>query len=203
LTALKIYDILESCCRRQEEEMTKTKLLGGTLGMIITIGLSTPALSAPAVINPVSEQVYAKSAPTTAAKVVKQKREYRVAKSSDAKDMMGYKKSLYRGKWYSKKWESTRKCIMFRESRFNYKSANKTSSARGAYQFLDNFWRDGLVHMMLKESKKENDGLEDNIRKLFNKPVHEWNRYYQDRAFFTAWRNGEGRAHWQGQGYTC
>jgi muramidase (phage lysozyme) len=176
--------------------MTKTKLLGGMLGMMIALGLSTPALSAPGVVNPVSEQVYAKSAPTATVQVVKTTHEQRVARSKDAKDMMGYEKSLYQGKWYSKKWENTRKCIMHRESRFNYKSANRTSSARGAYQFLDNFWRDSLVWMMLKESKKTNDGLSKEIRSLRKKPIHEWNRYYQDRAFFTAWRHKDGMKHW-------
>jgi len=173
------------------------------LGMVIALILSAPALSAPAITVPVSEQVYAKSAPTATVQVVKATKEYRVAKSKDAKDMMGYEKSLYQGKWYNKKWESLRKCIMYGESRFNYKSANKTSSARGAYQFLDNFWRDSLVWMMLKESKELKDGLSKNIKKLRNKPIHEWNRYYQDRAFFTAWRNKSGMKHWNQFNSNC
>lgn len=127
---------------------------------------------------------------------VKVHREYRVAKSKDAKDMKGFEPSLYRGKWYTSKTEDTRKCIMYRESRFSYHAANKTSSARGAYQFLDNSWREGLVYMFVKESKQTNDGLIKEARKLFDKPIHKWNRYWQDRAFFTAWRFGEGKHHW-------
>ena len=176
--------------------MTKTKLLGGMLGMVLVLGLSTSALSTPTLADSISEQVYAKSAPTATVQVVKTTREYRAAKSKDAKDMMGYEDSLYQGKWYKKKWEKIRKCIMYGESRFNYRSANKTSSARGAYQFLDRQWRDGLVYMLLEESRESKDGLSKKIKSLRNNPIHSWNRYYQDRAFFTAWNNKKGMKHW-------
>jgi len=172
-------------------KMTKTKLLGGILGMVIVMSTALPAIAEPA-----PNQVYAKSAPTATNQVVKSSHEYRIAQSKDAKDMMGYEPSLYKGKWYDSKWENTRKCIMHGESRFNYRSANKTSSARGAYQFLDRAWRVSLTFMMLEESKENNDGLSKELKKLRNKPIHEWNRYYQDRSFFTAWRHGAGKKHW-------
>ena len=92
---------------------------------------------------------------------------------------------------------------MKRESRFSYRAANKSSSARGAYQFLDSQWRDGLVWMMLKESKKTKDGLSAEIKTLFDKPIHKWSRYYQDRAFYTAWQNGSGKKHWYYPGHNC
>lgn len=115
-----------------------------------------------------------------------------------AQSTKGYHPSLYQGKWYAKKWEDERKCIMQRESHFNYKAANKSSSARGAYQFLDSQWRDGLVWMMLDEG-----GDVKEIKSLRDKPIHKWNRYYQDRAFFTAWRHGEGKHHWYYPGHNC
>ena len=111
---------------------------------------------------------------------------------------IGYQHSVYKGKWYHSKWEDERKCIMKRESRFNYRAANRTSSARGAYQFLDSKWRDGLVWMMLDEG-----GNVKEIKSLRNKPIHKWNRYYQDRAFFTAWRHGKGKHHWYYPGHNC
>jgi hypothetical protein len=126
-------------------------------------------------------------------------REYRMATSKDAKKLKGYKKSLYRGKYYHPDQEKFRWCVMKRESHHNYRAANKTSSARGAYQFLDSQWREGLSYMMVKESKKSDDGLIANIRNLKGKPIHSWNRYYQDRAFFTALNyNGKwsGKKHW-------
>ena len=179
--------------------MTKTKLLGGLvaimIGALIGFFLAAPAKA--------SSMVYAKSVPTATERVVYMSAEHRAAESIVALDMKGFKPSLYRGKWYSPRWENTRKCIMFRESRHNYRAANKTSSARGAYQFLDRQWRDGLVWMMLKESKNNKDGLRESIKQLRDKPIHAWSRYYQDRAFFTAWRNGAGKKHWALQGSRC
>jgi len=111
---------------------------------------------------------------------------------------VGYEVSQYKGKWYSPKWEDERKCIMKRESHYNYRAANKTSSARGAYQFLDSQWRKGLVWMMLDEG-----GNVKEIKSLRDKPINKWSRYYQDRAFFTAWRNGSGKHHWYHSGIKC
>jgi hypothetical protein len=179
--------------------MTKTKLLGGLVAIIVgaLIGFF---LAAPA---KASETAYAKSVPTATGKVVYKSAEHRAAESPVALDMKGYQPSLYRGKWYSPRWENTRKCIMKRESHHNYRAANKSSSARGAYQFLDSQWRNGLVWMMIKESKNNKDGLVISIKKLRNKPIHAWSRYYQDRAFFTAWRHGAGNKHWAYPGSRC
>jgi len=112
---------------------------------------------------------------------------------------IGYTESFYQGKWYSKTIEPVRKCIMYRESRFNYNAANKTSSARGAYQFLDRSWRVSLTHMLMPEHKDR----KKEVKELRNKPIHEWSRYWQDAAFFTVWRFGEGRKHWNLQGNQC
>ena len=115
-----------------------------------------------------------------------------------ASSTKGYAPSLYEGKWYDKKWEDERKCIMRRESRYNYRATNSSSSAAGAYQFLDSQWRDGLVWMMLDEG-----GNKSQIKSLRNKPINKWSRYYKDRAFFTAWRHGKGAKHWYHDGIRC
>lgn len=115
-----------------------------------------------------------------------------------ASSTKGYAPSLYEGKWYDEKWEDERKCIMRRESRYNYRATNSSSSAAGAYQFLDSQWRDGLVWMMLDEG-----GNRSEIKSLRNKPINKWSRYYQDRAFFTAWRHGKGAKHWYHDGIRC
>ena len=122
--------------------------------------------------------------------------EFQAAVTKDAKDLKGYEKSLYRGKYYYKGQESWRKCVMKRESNYRYKAKNRSSSASGAYQFLDNSWRDGLVWMMIKESKKTGDDLDPYLRDLFDVHITQWNRYFQDRAFFTA-LNFEGK--WAGK----
>ena len=118
------------------------------------------------------------------------------ASSRNASDLRGFQPSLYRGKWYSPKSEKIRECIMRRESHHNYSARNRSSSARGAYQFLDNSWRSGLVWMFLAESKETRDGLGRHALRLRGKPISTWDRYWQDRAFWTAWRNGAGRHHW-------
>jgi hypothetical protein len=134
--------------------------------------------------------------PVTHVPQVAQSKDYKIAHSKEAQDWKGFEPSLYTGKWFSPRHNKVRKCIMQRESRHNYRAANKTSSARGAYQFLDNSWRVPLTHMMIAESKQTNDGLIPQIKDLRNKPIHKWNRYYQDRAFWTAWRFGKGAHHW-------
>lgn len=122
--------------------------------------------------------------------------EFQAAVTKQAKDLKGYEKSLYRGKYYYKGQESWRKCVMKRESNYRYKAKNRSSSASGAYQFLDNNWREGLVWMMIKESKKTDDNLDPYLRDLFDVHITQWNRYFQDRAFFTA-LNFEGK--WAGK----
>lgn len=120
------------------------------------------------------------------------------AKSPDARQLMGIEESLYQGKHYRPaRWETFRRCVIHRESRGNYRAANKRSSARGAYQFLDRSWRESLVWMLLPEHRKQ--GLAAEVRALRDKPIHEWNRYWQDAAFWTVimaspnnWR------HWRG-----
>lgn len=111
---------------------------------------------------------------------------------------IGYATSQYKGKWYASKWEGIRKCIMYHESRFNYSSRSKVSSAQGAYQFLEKNWRHSLVWMMLDEQ-----GNRQEIKQLRHKPISKWSRYYQDRAFFTVWRHGAGAKHWSLQEARC
>jgi hypothetical protein len=126
-----------------------------------------------------------------------------VANSQDAQDWKGYEPSLYTGKHYDKKWAGVRKCIMHRESRFNYRARSSISTASGAYQFLDSQWRISLTHMMIQESRATKDGLIDEIKALRAKPIQTWNRYYQDRAFYTAWNNGQGAKHWNQTRHGC
>jgi hypothetical protein len=120
------------------------------------------------------------------------------AHSAEARDLMGIAESLYQGKHYNPaRWEKFRRCVIHRESRGNYRAANKTSSARGAYQFLDRSWRDGLVWMLLPEHREQ--GLADQVKTLRDKPIHEWNRYWQDAAFWTViMAQPDNWRHWRG-----
>ena len=129
--------------------------------------------------------------------------EEKIAESKEAKDWKGFEPSLYRGVHFSAQWRNVRECIMYRESRFNYRGRSSISTAAGAYQFLDSQWRESLTHMMIQESREANDGLIPEIKELRDKPIQKWNRYFQDRAFYTAWDNGNGKSHWDLTRHNC
>jgi len=116
-------------------------------------------------------------------------------------DMMGYEISLYQGKWYMPAREDVRKCIMDRESHFNYRADN--GHYRGAYQMSGALAR-GALWMMKPEVKAEMGarGIAK-INELMHTPVVHWNRYWQDRAFWTIWRKGKGKRHWRGGAVKC
>ena len=124
------------------------------------------------------------------------------AHSAAARDWKGHERSLYKGQHYHSKWALVRQCIMHRESRSNYRARSTVSSAAGAYQFLE-AWHMGLTYMMIKESKATGDGLIGDIKALRARPIQEWNRYWQDRAFYTAWNNGRGADHWNLTRHGC
>jgi hypothetical protein len=129
--------------------------------------------------------------------------EYRAANSPEANKLNGLMDSLYRGKFYSPKGESFRECVIRRESRADYTAANSTSSARGAYQLLDNAWRDSLVWMLLPEAKDH--GLTEEVKQLREMSIHKWSRYWQDAAFWTVLNYKgpmSGAKHWGGFGQT-
>jgi len=126
-----------------------------------------------------------------------------VAHSKDAEDWKGYETSLYTGQHYHSKWAGVRQCIMHRESRSNYRARSSISTASGAYQFLDSQWRVSLTYMMIRESRSTADGLISEIKALRQHPIQEWNRYWQDRAFYTAWNNGRGADHWNQTRHGC
>ena len=121
--------------------------------------------------------------------------------SRQAADLLGYLPSLYQGKWYDPDVESVRRCIMGRESNFNYRA---TSGAyHGAYQMSAALAR-GATWMMQKEVRKEmgEEGVAI-LRALRELTPNKWNRYWQDRAFFTIWRDGAGAGHWRGGAHSC
>lgn len=107
--------------------------------------------------------------------------------------------SVYTGKHYNANWETWRQCVVWRESRDNPKAANRTSSARGIYQFLDNAWRVSLTHMIMREHQHARDV----VMSLRQKPINHWPRYWQDAAFWTVLDDGAGAKHWALQRSAC
>ena len=113
-----------------------------------------------------------------------------------AKDDHGFMKSLYQGKWYMPKKEAVRRCIIDRESNFHYEAVSRGGIYRGAYQ-MNRALAVGASWMMQREVRKEmgSEGLAL-VRALRTTKTQKWNRYWQDRAFWTIWRKGDGRRHW-------
>ena len=122
--------------------------------------------------------------------------------------MQGWEVSFYKGKYYVSSQEEWRKCVQHRESRFRYGAQNKTSTAKGAYQFLDSQWRDSLAHMVYPELIEMHGKYiaKDIKEKLFSQPISKWSRAIQDQAFYTVLNyNGKwsGKKHWSLQFNYC
>ncbi len=134
--------------------------------------------------------------------VDRRERELAFARGSRmASDLIGYLPILYQGKWYMEGKEDVRRCIMKRESHAHYRSSNGTY--HGAYQMSAALGR-GATFMMQPEVKKEMGAEGVAIVKALRKMTpNKWNRYWQDRAFWTIWRNGAGSKHWRGGSHSC
>ena len=123
--------------------------------------------------------------------------------SEDSQDMRGFRPSLYQGRWFMPKREDVRRCIMDRESNHDYRAVSAGGLYRGAYQ-MSRPLAIGATHMMMAEVRREmgEPGVEM-LRQLRKLPTQQWNRYWQDRAFWTIWRDGDGRRHWRGGAWGC
>jgi hypothetical protein len=123
--------------------------------------------------------------------------------SEDSTDLKGFKPSLYRGKWYMPAKEDRRRCIAKREAHHNYQAVSAGGVYRGTYQFSSALAR-GASWMMQSEVKKEmGDAGVNLVQELREMPMNQWNRYWQDRAFWTIWAKGNGSHHWRGGAHSC
>ncbi len=134
---------------------------------------------------------------TNASSPLERERSYALGKGAAA-DRRGLMASLYQGAGYSYAAEKNRLCIAKRESHGNYASGGTRSYYQGAYQLSRPLGR-GVTWMMQPSVQKQfgDEGLKI-LSTLRKTPVAKWNRYWQDRAFFTIWREGKGRSHWGG-----
>ena len=105
--------------------------------------------------------------------------------------------SQHRGVAYSPKHEKIRRCIRARESDNEYGAVSRTGKYRGAYQFSPAL-KVGAGWMIQKQLRKTH-GRKVAVqtgRLLRSTPMNQWAIYWQDRAFWTIWRDGKGRSHW-------
>jgi phosphate-selective porin len=150
--------------------------LVGTAAATATAGtllMAAPASAAQAA--PASAPTAAATSTVTAVKAGE--RNTKVSRS-----MRGVRDSAYVGKYYSKRYERTRKCIVRKESGGNYRIASRSGKYKGAYQFNANLAR----HTARKMGRPD----------LARKPFNQWSRFHQDKAFWTVWNHGKGRGHW-------
>lgn len=123
--------------------------------------------------------------------------------SEQSLDSRGLATSLYQGRWFMPGKEDVRKCIIDRESNGDYKAVSAGGLYRGAYQFSRGL-AIGATYMMEKEVGKEfGDSAVEIVQRLRQMPIQQWNRYWQDRAFWTIWRKGKGSGHWGGGAWSC
>lgn len=117
--------------------------------------------------------------------------------SPEARDMVGYRLSTYTGKFYDKRFEQYRLCVIQRESGGRY---GESSSAHiGAYQFSYSLAASALRAMRPEiESTYGRGGLAA-LDRLDGKPMYTWNRFWQDAAFWTTFDGGRGWSHWSSQ----
>jgi hypothetical protein len=120
-----------------------------------------------------------------------------------ANQLRGVSESLYRGKWYVERHDQRRKCIAKRESNGNYEAVSSRGLYRGAYQ-MSRALAIGATWQMQPEVRREmgDEGLKM-VQALREIPPNRWNRYWQDRAFWTIWSKGKGQRHWHGGARSC
>jgi hypothetical protein len=106
----------------------------------------------------------------------------------DSKYELRIKPSLYTGPGYYPRWELIRRCIVWRESNGDYTVRNKEGAA-GAYQMTP-YWQKRMAKAI------------GNI-KLAHKQIQTWPKYWQDKAFWTLWKNGKGMWNWTLQRRSC
>lgn len=119
-----------------------------------------------------------------------------------AANMLGYLPSLYQGRWYQPGKEDTRRCILDRESNFNYRAVG-AGTYFGAYQMNAALARGATYTMQAEVAKEMGPEGVALVKALRQTTPNNWNRYWQDRAFWTIWHGGDGAGHWRGGGINC
>jgi hypothetical protein len=163
----------------------------GSPGIQTTFG---PAASAPAAPEPAAAPAGTSGSSS---------RDVALARGNRAsRDLVGWQPSLYQGRWFEADVEPIRRCIMDRESNFNY-TAVGAGTYFGAYQ-MNRGLAIGATVAMEDEVRKEMGAEGVTIlRALRDIPPNRWNRYWQDRAFYTVWAHGDGKGNWRGGGLNC
>ena len=117
-----------------------------------------------------------------AARIAAEEEAARKAAANRPTNDYGIADSAYIGSYYSASYESTRKCIVRKESGGNYGVVSSNGLWHGAYQFTIGTGNNAARQM----------GRPD----LVGTPANRWTRAEQDQAFWTIWNHGAGRHNW-------
>lgn len=116
-----------------------------------------------------------------------------------ANDMNGYRASTYTGEYYDKRFEQYRLCVVQREGGGSYTTVYRGFS--GAYQFGTAYNSPSRVAARLRSELVDTYGntAARELDKLAATPLHQWNRFWQDAAFWTTFNRGAGWRQWSSE----
>lgn len=106
-------------------------------------------------------------------------------------------------------WQPFAQCVSARESRHSYRARNRSSSAQGRWQFLDNSWRirGGIEWIVSRQLKRQGMAWSDRagwVRRLDATPIYRWPAWAQDAAFVgVVTERASGWRHWHLTGSRC
>ncbi len=119
--------------------------------------------------------------------------------SRAAEDIRGYRASLYTGDYFDKRFDQYRLCVVQRESGGRYDLT--TGRFHGAYQFGGAYNTPSRVAERLRAELVAEYGSQAaaEINRLARTPIYNWNRYWQDAAFWTTFNRGAGWRQWSAE----
>jgi len=116
-----------------------------------------------------------------------------------ARDLVGYRTSAYQGKYFVAGMEQYRLCIVQRESGGNYRVG---SYYQGAYQFAPSWNSTIRAHLRPEMAAKYGQAGANAVDALAGKNISEWNRFWQDAAFYSVVAHS-GTGPWAGGNWSC
>lgn len=120
------------------------------------------------------------------------------------RDMVGYRPSTYRGKYFDPRFEQYRLCVVQRESGGRY--SESSGSHIGAYQFSYSLAASARRALRVEMGDVFGRAGLDAVDALAGTAMSSWPRYFQDAAFWTIFNRGAGWSHWSsrwGANWNC
>ena len=165
----------------QNTESVVTQAMGETLAVLQAEEEARLAAEAEAARIAAEAEAARLAAEAEAARIAAEEAARKAAANRPTNDY-GIADSAYTGSYYSSAYESTRKCIVRKESGGNYGVVSSNGLWHGAYQFTIGTGNNAARQM----------GRPD----LVGTPANRWTRAEQDQAFWTIWNHGAGRHNW-------